>query len=111
MASKQVFLFQHVTASTVIAGTGAAGSVGTDNLQKQVVLHTVTINTASAAATLQVFNYNSTTSPPAANAITGVITAPAGGYTSPVTLIFDIECSTGITVIVTGTADLTVTYA
>lgn len=107
-AGDGIFLYKHITASSVVTGSGAAGSQGTDNTGKQAVLHTITINTAAAAATVQVFDYNSTSTPQ--NAITGVITAPAGGYTTPVTLIFDTQVSVGITVIVSGTADLTVAY-
>lgn len=109
-AGDGIFQYQHITASTVVVGQGAAGSQGVDNYQKQAVLHTVTINTAAAAATVQIFDYNSTAAPPASAAITGVVTAPAGGYTTPVTLIFDCQVKVGITVIVAGTADLTVTY-
>lgn len=109
-AGDGIFQYKHITVSTVVAGQGAAGSQGVDNYQKQAVLHTVTINTAAAAATVQIFDYNSTTSPPAGQAITGVVTAPAGGYTTPVTLIFDTQVAVGITVIITGTADLTVAY-
>ena len=108
-AGDGVFLYKHITASAVIAGTGTAGSVGTDNMGKQAVLHTVTINTAAATATIQIFDYNSTTSPQ--NAITGVITAPAGGYTTPVTMIFDAQMTGGIVIAIgVAAADVTVAY-
>lgn len=108
-AGDGVFQYKHITASTVVAGTGAAHSTGTDNTQRQCVLHTVTINSAAATATIQIFDDNTTSSP--ANPVTGVITAPAGGYTTPVTMIFDTQMTTGITVaIAVAAADVTVAY-
>lgn len=107
MAAKVAFWPKHITASTVVAGSNAAGQ---NAAGPQVILHTVTINSAAATATIQVFDDNKIASP--ANPITGVITAPAGGYTTPVTLIFDAQFQNGITVIIgVAAADLTVTYA
>lgn len=107
MASKTAFQFKHITASTVVAGSASAGQ---NAAGPQAILHTVTINSAAATAVIQVFDDVTTSGP--ARPITGPITAPAGGFASPVTLIFDCEVSTGITVtIATAAADVTVVYA
>ena len=111
MAGKTYFRWKHITSSTVAYGTGAAGSQGTDNTQKQVILHTITINSGAAAATFQVYDYNSTSSPPAGQAVGGVITIPAGGLTSPTFMQYDVMMDIGITIITSGTIDITICAA
>ena len=103
-----IFQYKHITASAVVAGSNTAGQ---NTGGPQAVLHAVTINSAAATATIQVYDYNTTTSPPASNAITGPITAPTGGITNPITLLFDCMVYTGIVVIIgVAAADVTVVY-
>lgn len=67
-------------------------------------LHTVTINTKAASATVTVYNNVS--------AVSADIVAIIDAASTPVTLIYDVECPKGIFVVLaSGNADVTVSYA
>lgn len=89
------YLYSHLAAlatTTVKTGPGA--------------LHSITLNTCIASATVTVYDNTSAAAP-----VIATLTCPAT-VTNPVTLIYDARFSTGLTVVLAGTGapDVTVAY-
>lgn len=97
----------HLTASTVIAPT-PAGTAGATS-SAPFIVHTLNINTAAATAVINLYDYNSTSSPPASSLVSSITVAATADI--PVPLILDAIFTVGITVtIATAAADVTVTW-
>jgi hypothetical protein len=98
----------HLTESAVIVPS-PAGTVGATAPAFWTV-HTFNINNAAATAVISLYDYNSTTTPPA-SALVAQFTAPAALAIPPDCMILDAVFTIGITVIIaTAAADITVTW-
>lgn len=69
------------------------------------ILHTVTINTPVASGVVTLYDNASTS-----GTVIGAITLPSTLIEGPITLTYDAYFVNGLTVISTGTFDVTVTY-
>ena len=89
------YSFSNIVTATTTAVKASAGC-----------LHTVVINEPVANGVIEVYNNTSAAAP-----LVGTVTFPATLLSDgPHTLVFDVECGTGITVKTTGTMDITVAY-
>lgn len=68
-------------------------------------LHLIMVNAAAASATITIYDNTS-----AAGTKIGTVTMPATLLASQATLRFDVTFSTGLTIVTTGTEDLTISY-
>lgn len=86
--------YTHITtaATTVVKATNG-------------VLHTITINTPVASGVINLYDNASTS-----GTVIGVITLPSTLIEGPITLTYDALFLNGLTIISTGTFDVTVTY-
>lgn len=86
--------YSHITtaATTVVKATSG-------------VLHTLVINTPVASGVISIYDNASTS-----GTIIGIITLPATLIEGPITLEYDVYFANGLTIISSGTFDVTVTY-
>ena len=76
-----------------------SGAGGTTAVAGKAMLHAIIVNTAGTTVTL----YDSASG---ANANVIAVLGPITG-----TFVYDVECGLGITVVIAGTGDVTVSYA
>lgn len=69
------------------------------------ILHTIVINTPVASGVISIYDNASTS-----GTVIGIITLPATLIEGPITLDYDAYFVNGLTIISTGTFDVTVTY-
>lgn len=69
-------------------------------------LHTISINTPVASSVIKVYNNTA-----GSGTLIGTITLPATLLSQgPMYALLDVWCSTGITIVTTGTSDITISY-
>ncbi len=89
--------YQHKNITTATT-TDVKGSPG--------FLHTVSINTPVASSTIKIYDNTA-----GSGTLIGTITLPATLLSQgPMYALLDVWCSVGITIVTTGTSDITVSY-
>lgn len=69
------------------------------------ILHTITVNKGVATATISIYDAVTATNP------IGIITFGAALVSDPpITAIFDVDFATGLTIVTSGSTDITVSY-